>query len=384
VIKNSLNISNNQFFDSSSTNPNTISYGDIYSTNRISASTLVIDNNIFYGTQLSTAINLCYGTTLIQNNKIINYRMGVNINNGSSTITNNTIDSCKLGINILDLSYCTGCCNISGNLILNNGFSDGLIIGLAASDGGICIGGGAASTYLTNICNNTVSSNTCGLTIDNSLSYLVNNNILGNTVYNVQRIATSASARDINATYSYWGTTDSQIIEQRIFDYYDDFNLGAVTYNPYLNSPAIQAPLYINASTTTGGSINPNGIIRTECNENQTFSITAAQGYHIVDVIVNGKSVGSVNSFIVQNIQEITTISATLNSNPTPTPSPTPSATPTPTEQPTIMPSQSQSSEPSPIPTTPEFSAIVILPLFMAVISIGLILRRGTTKKALM
>jgi hypothetical protein len=39
---------------------------------------------------------------------------------------------------------------------------------------------------------------------------------------------------DFNATYNWWGTTDVQVINQTIHDYKNDFNLGNVTFEPFL------------------------------------------------------------------------------------------------------------------------------------------------------
>jgi|GEM_PF-2794825 len=42
---------------------------------------------------------------------------------------------------------------------------------------------------------------------------------------------------DINATLNWWGTTNETLIEEHIYDYYDDYNLGRVIYKPYLVPP---------------------------------------------------------------------------------------------------------------------------------------------------
>ena len=39
---------------------------------------------------------------------------------------------------------------------------------------------------------------------------------------------------NINATYNWWGTTDGKIISQKIYDFYDDYDLGIVFYKPFL------------------------------------------------------------------------------------------------------------------------------------------------------
>lgn len=41
----------------------------------------------------------------------------------------------------------------------------------------------------------------------------------------------------IDAANNWWGTTDRAAINQAIYDYNDDFNLGKVTYEPFLDTP---------------------------------------------------------------------------------------------------------------------------------------------------
>jgi parallel beta-helix repeat protein len=46
---------------------------------------------------------------------------------------------------------------------------------------------------------------------------------------------------DINATYNWWGTTDVQAVNQSIYDKKNDFNLGEVSFVPFLSSANPQA-----------------------------------------------------------------------------------------------------------------------------------------------
>ena len=68
----------------------------------------------------------------------------------------------------------------------------------------------------------------------------------------------------------------------------------------------------IEADAGRGGEISPDGRVRVRRGENQTFRITAGEGYEIYDVIVDGKSVGAVERYTFENVQEDHTISTTF------------------------------------------------------------------------
>jgi parallel beta-helix repeat protein len=230
-----------------------------------------------------------------------------------------------------------------GNLIFNN-------TPLLGSVGcGITIDGSSV------VQNNTIINNPEGITIYSpSSSIIINNNIYGNQ-YNIYLDATLTT--NVNATYNWWGTTDTSAINQTMYDFKDNFNLGNVTFVPFLTAPNPQAPTYISASAGAGGSISPSGTVSVNYGGSQSFTITPNTGYYIVDVTVNGTSVGAVSSYTVQNIQGATTISATFAPNPTPTPSPTP--TPLPTATPTPVPTQTPAPTGTPTPTpTPSLTPL--------------------------
>jgi hypothetical protein len=74
-------------------------------------------------------------------------------------------------------------------------------------------------------------------------------NIYNHTEYNVENEA--GVGNDIDATHNWWGTTNETLIEELIYDYYDDYNLGRVLYKPYLS-----APLEIDTAPPSIGSIS--------------------------------------------------------------------------------------------------------------------------------
>ncbi len=158
-------------------------------------------------------------------------------------------------------------------------------------------------------------------------------------------------------------------------------NGQSVTVNSSSNQKYRFSPITSNASLTalfepnkytveviqaTNGAISP-GTTVLNYNENQTFTITPKTGYHIVDVLVNGTSVGAVSSYTLGNINASSTIKAIYQANPAATPSPSstptssPTATPTaaPSKTPTPTPTESSSPDisPSPDPETAEVSS---------------------------
>jgi hypothetical protein len=192
---------------------------------------------------------------------------------------------------------------------------------------------------------------------------------------------------NLNAQNNYWGTTNTSVIDSLINDMKDNIDSpGYVTYLPILTEPDINTPTCITANATSGGIITPSGLLDVKYGDNQTFTITANNGYYISDVLVNGSSVGAVTTYTVLNIQDITTISAIFAADPTPTPTPTssptiaPTPTPTtnPTQQPTSTPTQTPSTEPSPTPTVPEFPALIAVTILIAITMLALLTKKGT------
>ncbi len=293
--------------------------------------TPVISNNTIEG-----GISFQYANGILSNNNIIG--QGVTIW-GNETVSDNIISGCSAGITAYNSFGETAYPPIIGNLIVNN-------------TQGINIASEFPNAVLTDymIQNNTITSNTVGISFSQLVpgdvsATIFYNNIYANTNYNINL----GLGSNINATYDWWGTTDTSAINQTIYDFKDNFNLGIVTFAPFLTAPNPQAPTCVIASAGTGGSISPSGVVSVNYGGSQGFTITPNTGYYITSVLVNGTSVGAVSSYTVQNINGATTISATFAPNPTPTPSPTPSPTSAPT--PTPSPSPTPTPSPSPTPT---------------------------------
>ncbi len=406
----------------------------VSSTLSISSSANISDN-IMQGTSVniadsSSSILISGGSPIISDNTISSYYYGVDISAGTPTINGNLISDSDWGIFVSGTSSAITCSpTIFSNILYNdpvgiiiNGLS--IFSGTAtvtlnvitdsqgsqafnpASGGsaGIVISSGETSSYVCDVTYNTVSGNSYGISVCGApVTILTNNNIYGNQYYNIYLTFNS----NVNATSNWWGTTDPDAISQTIYDYYKDFNLGVVTYSPFLTTPNAEAPTFITASAGTGGSISPSGVISLNYGGSQTFDIAANSGYSIATVLVNGTTIGSVSSYTVKNVNSATTISATFATNPTSTPSPTPtpapSSTATPTtapaatSQPTATPTSTTTpnstptstpitqSTPSSTPTIPEFPSAVTLSLVIilaASASVALTLKKRKTGNA--
>lgn len=64
----------------------------------------------------------------------------------------------------------------------------------------------------------------------------------------------------------------------------------------------------ITAEAGDGGSISPDGRVRVDRGDDQTFRITPDDGYEIADVLVDGESVGAVSSYTFENVRANHTI----------------------------------------------------------------------------
>ncbi|MEM4244272.1 MAG: hypothetical protein QXP44_05715, partial [Candidatus Bathyarchaeia archaeon] len=174
---------------------------------------LVINNTISGGT-------ICTASTVINNTL-------AGLSGDNVIVLNNTIDG---GINVDGA-------RISGNIItsiikIRSGVVEwNLITGLGIEAGdGNCI-----------IQNNTLVNPDVAFYLKYSGAHSINyNNIIGCQGYFIK--LTNPFKNDVNATYNWWGTTDTQEISKRIYDSKHDFNMGTVTFIPFLTAPNPQAP----------------------------------------------------------------------------------------------------------------------------------------------
>ena len=86
----------------------------------------------------------------------------------------------------------------------------------------------------------------------------------------------------------------------------DNVKLKAVQDGP------VAAQYTITAQASEGGTITPNGEVSVREGASQTFEIKAASGYEIADVLVDGQSVGVVETYTFENVTAAHTISASF------------------------------------------------------------------------
>ena len=100
----------------------------------------------------------------------------------------------------------------------------------------------------------------------------------------------------------------------------DGSSVGAVTTYTFNNVAAnhtIAASFAIDTRTITAsaganGTISPTGSVVVNYGANQTFTITPAANYHVLDVLVDGSSVGAVTTYTFTNVTANHTIAASF------------------------------------------------------------------------
>lgn len=214
----------------------------------------------------SGGITLSSGSSLVVNNVITGT---VNIKGGSPTISQNSISGGSISFYVED--YGSDNVIISDNIIdhATGGNSAGIWFGGSRSYGGHLL---VERNLITNnyngimifspnyenlntvltIHDNTITNNTVGIFVTNSYVPTITGNNINDNNQNI-KLATdySGHSKDFSAANNWWGTIDRATIDQKIWDFNDDFNLGKVSYDPFLTSPNPNAMPDPNASIPT-------------------------------------------------------------------------------------------------------------------------------------
>ena len=118
-----------------------------------------------------------------------------------------------------------------------------------------------------NFINNSSSSTNGVVTIQywDSLTLFKHNNIYDNGIEGGYYLGIGTN-HSVDATLNYWGTVDGVVIAQRIYDGFDDPNVGIATYAPFLSQPEPLAPPVAAQVqlTTQNGILQPNDIVGNE------------------------------------------------------------------------------------------------------------------------
>ncbi|MFH0896963.1 MAG: hypothetical protein V1850_02795 [Candidatus Bathyarchaeota archaeon] len=71
----------------------------------------------------------------------------------------------------------------------------------------------------------------------------------------------------------------------------------------------------ITVSTGSGGSVSPSGVVTVDYGSDKSFTITPSAGYHVRDVLMDGRSVGEVSSYTFQSVTVGHTIAVSFEIN---------------------------------------------------------------------
>jgi parallel beta-helix repeat protein len=199
-----------------------------------SGSPVIINNTISNSISPATTIGIsmyCKNSAnpaIVSNNIISDCYLGISgITN--ALVSNNVITDCEYGIDMKSAGNAT----VSNNLItgcqtVGINFESGFVI----------------------IENNTITNNYDGISIKvyfadyryfSGLPVIKFNNIYANTNYNIY----SGATNDLDVTNNWWGTTDTQAINQTMHDVKNDYHLGKINFVPFLteqNAEAIPIP----------------------------------------------------------------------------------------------------------------------------------------------
>jgi hypothetical protein len=210
----------------------------------------------------NSGVTVSGGSPVISKNTI---NGPISISGGSPTISNNYIKNGQIFyysdyggdyVTIIDnvISHARGQSSSTGIWFLGGSAGGHVLIErnlITNSDVGIEIFNPNTNDLQTSLTiqKNTIINNIVGISIKDPCSpTIINNNIYNNST-NIE--LSLYASNDIDVTYNWWGTTDTQAISQSIVDFEDDFNLGKVTFVPFLTEPNPEAPTATYVPTTT-------------------------------------------------------------------------------------------------------------------------------------
>jgi len=263
------------------------------------------------------------------------YNAGITLKNSSATNTHFPIGCCGANINIISSTISSsffeagmgspvdGPLKISGSSLINttvllpsarveitgstityDNLFNGLVFGYGEINSSTITGNGAGkavivgsygynSTGATLIKNTTIKNAEIALTINGSSSCVVDSSFFeNNTKYNIQNL----SPTSITAKNNWWGTTNSNEISYKIYDYFDNINSGIVDFSNSGTSNSFSIVLQQNA----GGTVKQSNVtlangstVTAQAGSTKIFTITPNAGYEIATLSFKGTDVKS-------------------------------------------------------------------------------------------
>ena len=200
-------------------------------------------------------IGISGGSPIISNNKITSFQnsdqygrpqqsyAGIQLSENTNAIVTG---------NVISGAYDRACVVINdGSPIIQRNliqYGNGLYLGTMSA---------LASPIIQNntfsFCNEAIVSASGSLGLSSSLVY---NNFANSSQFNIYWVRTI----DLNATFNWWGTAKQTAIANSIYDNKNDFNLGSITFVPFLTAPNPQAPTTPTATPTPTPSPSPTPI----------------------------------------------------------------------------------------------------------------------------
>ncbi len=175
--------------------------------------------------ELSTGgINAGSGSTITHNN-VENASVNGISSSGNSTVTFNRVVGAAQGI-------VASAGMVENNLVANT-TGDGLRPGTASVRNNTFTGIEGNAVYLDNV----------------PAAFEFNNFEFNVGSFDVYVAVPYSVITDLQAQNNWWGTTDTDLIEERTFDYFDEYNLAKLLTAPVLEQPSQTAPGYVRSVT---------------------------------------------------------------------------------------------------------------------------------------
>lgn len=127
---------------------------------------------------------------------------------------------------------------------------------------------------------------------------------------------------------------------------------SAPTQTPAPTEPPKGAYM-ITVTAGSGGSVSPSGIVSVTEGDDASFTIRANDGYRLSQLLIDGASVQTADSYTFRGVTANHTLYAVFEATATPSPAPTPTPTPAVTPEPLPTPTPEPPAAPDPVDPAP-------------------------------